>query len=132
MQNLFIIRAVIFILFASLLEYFWFWSWPRTGAGVKDGDSSVKFFWLSDNCSYCKNFSEVLLSFFNFHLFLFLLFQKIISVLIIQLLLQIFVLRRFLRAAQASYKVMWLVQFIFYACFRRYQPLLIKKWHLHM
>jgi hypothetical protein len=49
----------------------------------------------------------------TFTFFLFLLFQKIISVLIIQLLLQIFVLRRFLRAAQASYKVMWLVQFIF-------------------
>jgi len=76
-----------FLYFASLLEYFWCWSWPKSGAGAKDGDSSVKFFWLSNICSHCKNVSEVLqlIEFSPFYLWL----QEIISVSIMQLLLQI-------------------------------------------
>jgi len=128
MQNLFIIRAVIFILFAYLLEYFGLGPDRSLAQVLKMETQVLNFFGFQIIAPTAKTFLRCCSASSTFtFLFLFLLFQKIISVLIIQLLLQIFVLRRFLRAAQASYKVMWLVQFIIYACFRRYQPLLIKK-----
>jgi hypothetical protein len=44
----------------SLFFIFSFAFLNRVLAGIGTGDSSIEVFWLSNVCSHCKNFSQVL------------------------------------------------------------------------